>query len=57
MNWEPVLQWASEKSTIVGFLSACTMLGGWIVSPDQIGAIATVTTTAASVIAMVTRER
>lgn len=57
MNWKPLLDWASEKSTIIGFLSAVTLLGGWLITPDQINAIATVTTTAAALIAMVTREK
>lgn len=54
---KPILEWAGEKSTITAFLSALTMLGGWAVAPDKIGAVALVVSTVATLALAVVRER
>lgn len=57
MNWKPFLAWASEKSTVIGLLSALSLIGGWVISPDQINSIATITTTVAAGAAILMREK
>lgn len=57
MDWRAIAVWAKEKSTIVGVVSAVTVVSGWAIAPDKIEAIATLTTVAASAVAMVMREK
>ena len=44
------------KSTLTGIVSAVALLAGWHLAPDRIDAIATVTTTVASLVLVVTKE-
>lgn len=57
MDWKSFLAWASEKSTIIGLLSALSLVGGWVISPEQINAIATLTTGVAAGAAILMREK
>ena len=57
MKREALWQWASEKSTITGFVGAVVMIAGWHLAPERMDAIATVTTTVSALMLAIVRER